>query len=248
MKLTFDQAALAAFTLALVRSTVWVFVVVPFSLRAVPQVVKLGLAASLALVAAPSIDHSMIPTDLGGFIIAALMQAMIGFALAFLIVVLFSAVQAAGGLIDDFAGFNLAAMLDPMADTNNGPFGRLYQLVAITLLFATNLYLVLVKGFLKSFTAIQGVHLADVLRLLMHDLDTFLISALEIAGPVLAVLFLTEVALGLLARTAPAMNIFALAFPIRITIALVATSVTLPFVLPAVENLVTTGVRQVLAL
>lgn len=248
MRLTFDTTTLGAFTLALVRATVWVFVIVPFSLRAVPVPVKVGLAASLALVAAPSLPAASVPLDLGGFIVAAGLQAMIGFALGFLVVVLFSAVQAAGLLIDDFAGFNLAAMIDPYADANAGPFGRLYQLCAVTLLFVTNLYLVLVQGFLRSFRAIPGAHLHDVVQMVLHNLDQFLIAALEIGGPVLAVLFLTEVALGLLARTAPAMNVFSLAFPIRISVALLTVGVSLPFIVPALRSLMETAVRQMLAL
>ncbi|HTD51018.1 MAG TPA: flagellar biosynthetic protein FliR, partial [Acidimicrobiia bacterium] len=71
-----------------------------------------------------------------------------------------------------------------------------------------------------------------------HNMGEFLIAAVEIAGPILACLFLAEITLGLLARAAPNLNVFALAFPLRVVIALVVVAVALPLVAPALGNLV----------
>ena len=119
-------------------------------------------------------------------------------------------------------------------------FGRFYELLATTLLFTTDAYLILVNGFFRSFDVIPagGLSTSTVSTLLTKNMGEFLIAAIEIAGPILACLFLAEITLGLLARAAPNLNVFALAFPLRVIIALIIVAVALPLVAPALGNLV----------
>jgi flagellar biosynthetic protein FliR len=242
-----DAALLDGFVLALVRATAWVFVTPPFSTRGIPWRVRAGVAVALALAAAAEVD-ARLPNDVGGLAVALVLQAFTGFALGFIVYLLVSAIQAAGGLIDDASGFNLAAMLDPLSEINASVFARFYQLLAIVLLFVTDLHLVLVRGFMRSFAAVPAVRISDLARLVTEELGVFLVSAIEIAGPVIAVLFLTEIAFGILARAAPAMNVFVLAFPVRIVVALLGVSIALPLVAPALERLVADALRGGLGL
>ena len=119
-------------------------------------------------------------------------------------------------------------------------FGRFYELLATTLLFTTDAYLILVNGFFRSFDVIPagGLSMSTVSSLLTKNMGEFLVAAVEIAGPIIACLFLAEITLGLLARAAPNLNVFALAFPLRVIIALVVVAVALPVVSPALGNLV----------
>ena len=97
-------------------------------------------------------------------------------------------------------------------------FGRFYELLATTLLFTTDAYLILVNGFFRSFDVIPagGLSISTISSLLTKNMGEFLVAAIEIAGPILACLFLAEITLGLLARAAPNLNVFALAFPLRV--------------------------------
>jgi flagellar biosynthetic protein FliR len=237
---SFDPLVLTAFALTLVRATAWLFVSPPFNTRMIPMTVKVGVAASLALAAAPTVAKQPLPADTTGFLAALLTQALVGFALGFLTVVLVNALQAAGALIDLFAGFSLAAVYDPMNNSHVAIFGRFYELLAVTLLFTTNAYLLLVDGWFRSFKVIpaRGLAIEDVSNVLTKNLGQFFIAAVEVAGPVLGCLFLTEVVLGVLSRAAPSLNVFALAFPLRVVVALVAVGLALPLVGPAVGNLV----------
>ena len=240
MTFSFDPLVLTAFALTLVRATAWLFVSPPFNTRMIPMTVKVGVAASLALCAAPQVAHQRLPVDTTGFVAALVTQALIGFALGFLTIVLVNALQAAGALIDLFAGFSLAAVYDPLNNANVAIFGRFYELLAVTLLFSTNGYLLLVDGWFRSFKVIpaNGLAIEDVTNVLTKNLGEFFIAAIEVAGPVLGCLFLTEVVLGVLSRAAPSLNVFALAFPLRVVVALVAVGLALPLVGPAVGNLV----------
>jgi flagellar biosynthetic protein FliR len=167
-------------------------------------------------------------------------QVLVGLGLGFVTMLLFAAIQGAGSLIDMFAGFSIAQVYDPLSQANAAVFGRFYQLLATTLLFALDGHLLLVKGFMTSFEAVPttGLQLGDFSRLLTHDLSLFLVAAIEVAAPVLGVLFLAEVALGLLARAAPQMNIMNFAFGFRIIVALLLVGVAIPLVGPALSNLI----------
>jgi flagellar biosynthetic protein FliR len=97
-----------------------------------------------------------------------------------------------------------------------------------------------VNGFLRSFTVIpaRGIAMTDIANALTKNIGEFFLAAIEVAGPVLACLFLTEVTIGLLARAAPALNVFALGFPLRVIVALVLVAFAVPLLSPAVGNLV----------
>jgi flagellar biosynthetic protein FliR len=237
---TIDPVAVTAFVLGLVRATAWVFAAPPFNAKGIPGRVKIGIAAALALAAAPTVTKAHVPLDTGGFIGALVTQVMVGLALGFVTMLLFAAIQAAGSLIDMFAGFSIAQVYDPLSQSTAAVFGRFYQLLATTLLFVTGGHLLLIRGFLTSFAAVptSGLRLNDLGSLLTHDLSLFLVAAIEIAAPVLGVLFLAEVALGLLARAAPQMNIMNFAFGFRIVVALLLVGVALPLVAPALSNLI----------
>jgi flagellar biosynthesis protein FliR len=244
MSFRFDPVVVYAFALALVRATAWIFISPPFNTRIVPTAVKAGLAAALALAAVPHVKGTEVPIGTAPFFGALVTQAVVGVALGMITLLLFNAIQAAGSLVDIFAGYSLAAVYDPLADHSAAVFGRFYQLVAATLLFATNGHLLLVNGFFRSFDAIpvSGLAAGDMADVLTKNIGVFMIAALEVAGPVLACLFLSEMTLGLLARAAPSLNVFSLAFPLRIVVALLLVAIALPLVTPALDNLLRTAV------
>ncbi|MCZ7527723.1 MAG: flagellar biosynthetic protein FliR [Acidimicrobiia bacterium] len=247
MELSVDPALVTGFVLGLVRASAWVFVAPPFSTRAIPIRVKVGLAAALALAAAPRVGEEPLPLDTASFVGALVLQVAVGLALGFLTLMLVSAVQAAGSLVDLFGGYSIATVYDPLADASAAVFGRFYQLLAVTLLFALDAHLLLVRGFLASFEAVptSGLDLGDLNRVLTRDLGVFFAAAIEVAAPVLAVLFVAEIAMGLLARAAPQMNVFALGFSVRVVVALLLVGVSIPLLVPALENLVGRAVSGV---
>lgn len=233
MTISTTPAALTAFILVLVRTSAWLVIVPPFGSRVIPTQVKIGLAVALSLPVFPKmIDQAPDTLDVAPFVGAVALQVVIGLALGFLTYLLFAAVQAAGELVDLFGGFTVAPAYDPLGNSQSSTFGRFYQLLVVTLLFVTNGHLLLVNGFMRSFDAIgfQGRPLRDLSELFVGELSTFFVAAIEIAAPLLAALFLAEVALGILSRAAPQMNVFMLGFPAKILLTLVLTGLTLPLI------------------
>jgi flagellar biosynthetic protein FliR len=249
---TFDlaPALVTGYLLAFLRAAAWVFVCPPFGTRSVPTMVKVGLAGALALVVGPHLAQQAVPLEVAPLLTASALQIAAGLALGFLGVLLFATFSFAGGLIDLVSGYSVAQLFDP---GNNAPvsiFGQFYSVLATTLLFAIDGHLLLVRGFLTSFSAAPLTHLSTqtLAKLLTGDIALFFVSALEIAAPLLAALFLAEAALGLLSRAAPQMNIFQLGLPVKILVTLTLAGLALPLLPDAVSGMANQVVRQSLDL
>ncbi len=232
-------AQVAAFLLALVRCGAWVSVCPPFGTQMVPKQVKVGLSFALALAVTPKLAQHPVPLELGPLLSGTVVQAFVGVAMGFLGVLLFSSVQAAGSMIDLFGGFSTAQLFDPMTGAQASIFGRFYQLLFTVLLFAIGGHLLLVRGFLASFDVVPAApSLASVGHMFTGGLTTMFVAALEIAAPLLAALFLADLALGLLSKAAPEMNVFLLGFPIKILLTLGLAGLAIPLLPDAVSTLV----------
>lgn len=230
---------LIAFLLTMVRSTAWLAVAPPFNSRAVPNLVKVALAVALSMAVAPGLTASAPPPELAPLIGAILQQVLTGLVLGFLTQLLFAAVQAAGELVDLFSGFTIASVYDPLSNVSSTMFGRLQQLIAITLLFAVNGHLLLVRGFLNSYEAVPlRADTGGLAELFVHELGTFFVSALEIAAPLVVVLFLAELSMGLIGRAAPSLNVFSTSFPLKILLVLSFAGLTFTMLPGIVKDLV----------
>lgn len=250
MTVELAPALVSGYLLAMVRAAAWVFVCPPFGNRSVPTLVKVGLAAALSLVVGPRLADQAVPLEVGPLLSAAVLQVAAGLALGFLGLLLFAAFSFAGGLIDLFSGYSVAQLFDPGTQAPVSIFGQFYAVLATTLLFAIDGHLLLVRGFITSFDAapLTSLSIDTMAELLTGDIALLFVSALEIAAPLLAALFLTEAALGVLSRAAPQMNIFQLGLPVKILVTLSLAGLALPLLPDAVSGMTNQVVRQGLTL
>jgi flagellar biosynthetic protein FliR len=237
-----DFAWLEATMLAGVRVTAFVMIAPPFSYGAIPVRIKAMLAMALALAMSGTVSSGYESLDTGPFFAALTLQVLTGAVLGFLVLVCFSAVQAAGSLIDVFGGFQMAQAFDPQAMINGAQFTRLFQMTALALMFASGGYQVVLAGLARSFDAVpvDGVlSLASPAELLVDGVVQMFLASVQIAGPLILVLFLADAGLGLITRVAPALNAFAMGFPIKILLTLVLagfTFVALPGIVDALVS------------
>ena len=248
MSLQLSTGTLVALLLASTRAAAWLLVCPPFSSRAIPAMVKALLAVAIALPVTPGLTARLPPATAAGLLVGGVEQVVVGAALGFLTAVLFAAVQAAGDLIDLFGGFSVAFAFDPLSFTGNSVFGRFYNLLATTLLFATNAHELVLRGFAQSYRTLpldQTLSLAALDRALTSGLGQLFGSALMIAGPLIGVLFCADVGLGLLSRVAPSLNAFALGFPAKILLTLSLAGLGLLVLPGSVSGLVDHAVRTV---
>jgi flagellar biosynthetic protein FliR len=242
--------ALLGLLLGMVRAAAWLVISPPFATRSIPVQVKVVLAAALTLPVSSRLATDLPELSVPDLIGSVVLQALTGAGLGFLTYLLFAAVQAAGDLVDLFGGFTLASAFDPLSMSQNSVFGRIHQLLALTLLFMTNAHLMIIRGFLTSYDAIpvtEGIDLGRLQEALLTGVGLFFLSALQIAGPMIAVLFLADVGLGLLTRVSPQLNAFSLGFPVKILLTLALVGFTFPLLPAVVEDVAETGTRAVLA-
>lgn len=245
MQIDVSAPWLIAFMLVLARAVAWMMVVTPFSNRKViPTMATVGIGAGLAILIAPQLERSALPTDTAGLLGALVLQVATGLALGFVIQVLLSAATAAGSLIDLVGGLDLPPSMDPLSLDQTPLMGQFYEQVVVLLLFATNGYLLMVDGFVRSFDG-PGFTLhgsGTVASVLVTDFSVFFTSALEIAGPVMVVLFASQVVLALLSKAAPQTNVWLLGFPLQIFLVLMLVAVTVSLVPGYLSHLLTRAV------
>jgi len=242
---------LAALLLGSLRVVGWLVVAPPFAGRTVPAPVKALLSVALALPMLPSLREDLPPLELGPFISAAVVQLLVGLGLGFICFLLFQAFRTAGDTIDNLAGFALATAFDPLNQSQASVIGRFQGLLAATLLVVTDGWLVVWHGFFRSFDAMpigQSYDAAAFAVAVSDGIGTMMLSAVQIAAPMLAVLFVADVGLGLATRIAPQLNAFATAFPLKIllTITLIGyTFVAMPAAVTATAQAIGATLVQV---
>ena len=241
MEFSLNLAWIEATMLAGVRMIAFIVIAPPFSYNAIPLRIKGMLALGLALAVSPRATDGYVSSTTAEFFGALVLEILVGGILGFLVFVVFAAVQSAGGLIDMFSGFSMAQGFDPQSMVNGAQFTRLFQITALALLFASGGYQLIIGGLIRSFSALPvggGLELSAPVQSLIAATTQMFVAAVQIAGPLLVVLFLADAGLGLLTRVAPALNAFALGFPLKILITLILAS-TVFIALPRIVSTLT---------
>lgn len=243
MDLNFATLMLSGYLLALARTVGFILVAPPFNTRAIPGQVRAATAFALAIPMSTWTVREAPELGSGAMIGQMLLQMLLGVALGFFVLMAVSAIQTIGDLIDLAGGFSISQGLDPLSMVQSSVMGRLHQLIAITLIFAANGHLVILRGLSRTFeiSAMAQMKLGEVAQVLTQMLATMFLSAIQITAPILAALLLADVALGLLTRAAPALNAFALAFPLKILLSLFLIGLILVQIPGALERFVNTA-------
>lgn len=245
MQFNFAPATIVGFCLVLVRSSAFVALCPPFNSPALPARIRVGFAVALSFLLAGKIGASVTDVSMSALISGFASQFIAGLGLAAFLFVIFQALQSAGELIDLQVGFSMAALLDPISGNMSAPIGRLHQLLGTTILFAINGHVLVVRAFVESVHAapLGKIDTGALAEGLIHMLVMMLVAAIEIALPVITALFLTEVALGLLGKAAPQLNILVIGFGVKAMIAFSLLATTLVLLPGSTESLIGQGIR-----
>lgn len=218
---------ISVFMLIFCRMTAF-FVVAPvFSSRSVPASFKIGISGiiSLFILLIQGVNQS-VPADLE-YILLILREVLIGLLIGFAAFLIFAVIQTAGSFIDIQIGFGIANVIDPMTGTSAPVIGNFKYIFATLIFFSINGHHYLLDAVIRSYNWIPLNN--DVfLRMASGNVTEFLVSAFgqsfvlafQMAAPLVAALFLTDVALGFLARTAPQFNVFVIGIPLKIIVGL----------------------------
>lgn len=241
MTLSLAAEPAIAHLLASLRIVAWLVVVPPFAGRSIPNTAKVLLAVGLSYAVAPSVIAAGVPTDGAALFVVALTQVTVGLALGFLTSLILGAIAAAGSLVDVFGGFALAQAFDPLNMQMNTVFGKFHSMLAAVLLFATGGHLLVIGGLLSTFKLLPLGATPDLdgaPDLLVTAFQVFWVTAVQIALPMVAVLFIADLGLALLTKVAPQMNALNVMFPVKIGLVLLLVGLSFPALPAATERLV----------
>lgn len=211
------------------------FVAAPiFSMRGVPPHVKVGLAFFIALISFPIIADSVeIMVDFS-FIILIMKEAIVGLALGFVAALILYTVQVAGAFIDFNMGFAIANVVDPQTGSQVPILGNFKYMLTLLFLLSLNGHHWLIEAVLRSYQMVPIDQLLvpigseGVAQFMTYTFTQMFLTAFQLALPIVGCLFLVDVALGILARTVPQVNVFVVGLPLKIFTGFVLVLVTLP--------------------
>ena len=241
MTFTINGVALLAYLLAAVRIMSWIAMAPPFNNKSIPNMAKVTLALGLSFAIAPTLAKQAVPQSTVDLIVVALTQVLIGAARGFVTQLLFSVIAAAGSIIDVLGGFQVAASFDPLSFNINSVFGKFHQMLAIMLLFASGGHLMVIGGLLKTFEFVPLMTFPDITGwgdAMTTAMSMFFSVALQIALPLGAVFFITDLSLALMTKIAPALNAISMMYPVKIGLTLLLVGLSFP-ALPEATSRVT---------
>ncbi|OIJ09917.1 flagellar biosynthetic protein FliR [Anaerobacillus arseniciselenatis] len=232
-----------AFLLILVRITAFLVTLPLFSYRTIPAMYKIGLAFFLAWLMFFSIDPPVMEIDYFYFMLI-FKEVIVGLTVGLIAMVLMYAIQVAGGFIDIKMGFMMANVVDPQTGAQTPLMGGYLYTFALLFLLAIDAHHLLLDGVYYSY---QFIPLDQLIipfgneNILMHVVTTFntmFIIAFQMSMPIVGCLFLVDVALGMIARAVPQVNVFVIGFPIKIFVGFLLLVLVMPAFFTVTKHLV----------
>jgi flagellar biosynthesis protein FliR len=226
--------------LLLVRPGLLIAAAPPFGALYTPTPVKIGLSVVLGIALAPSVA---LPGSIGlaALVVIIAREAAIGLALALSVRLLMAGAELAGQLAGFQLGFGYAATVDPQTGARNSVVGALYTSLTLLTLLAINGHHALLKALAESYQAVPiGIgHVSSGMAKQIADmLGLLFVFGMQVAAPIVVVLLIVEVAVGLISRAAPSLNLMVIGFPVRLVAGLVALAAAVGVVPSVVSRLV----------
>jgi len=220
-----------------------------FGARGVPASVKVSLAFLLTMIVAPLLPPmpDIEPASPAGLLIL-VQQLVIGYGMGLAVRIAFSAVEMAGHIIGLQMGLGFATFFDPQNSAQTPILGQFLGVMAMLMFLALNGHLMIISALVDSFNTLPvGLSQADASwQTLVFAGSKIFTWGLLLSLPVLAALMMTNIALAVLTRAAPQLNIFAVGFPITLGLGFIVLAFALPYFLPVFSSMLEYSVRIML--
>jgi flagellar biosynthesis protein FliR len=203
-----------------------------FGASYVPRRLRIVIALALTVVLLPVIPPATSITLLSadGFVTTA-QQVIIGVAMGFVLQLMFDALTLGGQLLANAMGLGFAFTIDPLRAVTTQSLGQLYVLLGSLTFLALNGHIALIQTLAMSFNTLpmgpQGLSPA-ALHAIANFGSVMLLGAVRVALPGLTALLVINLAFGVTSRAAPALNLFAVGFPITLAIGMLVVLLGLP--------------------
>ncbi len=225
-----------SFLFVLVRTGSIIMAAPVFGAFSVPMRLKAALSLMLALLLTPLVPKAPLPADLMSMAIGVGGEALVGAAMGLAARFIFTGIEYAGQIASFQIGIGMASTFDPIHGAQVTVIGRLMGILAILVFLSVNGHLMVIMAIRKSFDVIPpyGFNLSAGLmeHLVLFSKETFLL-AVKFSAPVVAALVFVNIALGIMARTVPQLNMFAIGFAVTIAVGFIMFAFSMPVIAPA---------------
>lgn len=230
----FGEQRVLAFFMVLARiSPLFIFAPL-FSSKMVPMRVKAVVAIGLAIGLSPVVAAGThLPTDV--MEIAGLIgkELLVGMAFAYTLAATFAAISVAGSFLDTTIGFSYGSLVDPVNGNNSAVLSTTYSMIGLLVFIAIGGDAWVIKGLARTYDVVGLVQYPSINHIVAGATQSFVgifTSALQVAGPVLLALILTDAAFGMVTRVVPTLNAFQVAVPAKVVLGLLLVGASMPFV------------------
>jgi flagellar biosynthesis protein FliR len=204
-----------------------------FSDRAVPMRVKIGLGVAISVAIAPTLPlQQQVSLDSAQVLPLIVQQVMIGLALGFMLRLAMAGIEMAGELIGLQMGLSFAGFFDPQSKQDGTAVGSWLGVIAMLMFLGINGHLLLIHTLAESFQTFPVGEamfpISSVKSLIAAGAEVFRLG-LQLALPFIAVLLIVNLALGVMVRLAPQLNLMSIGMPATITTGFASLYLMLPY-------------------
>lgn len=219
-----------------------------FAVKGVPSAVKIGLSLMIAVMLLPVIKPVDIPPSFIAWVPAILSEVLIGAAIGFTARVVMAGVELAGQMVGFQMGFGIVNIIDPHTNNQVSIIATFQGLIAMLLFFTVNAHHYFISAIavsLKIVPPFDAIISGGMINTLVSLSGGIFITALKLGAPVMAALLFANIAMGVVARTVPQINIFMMGFPVTIAVGLLVIGMSMPVLVVFIQKLMTGMERDI---
>ena len=219
-----------------------------FGNRILPVRIRVAAALAMGMAVIPALPPPPpIPAHSWLTLVMLAQQMLIGIAIGFLMRLFFAAIDVAGEMIGLQMGLSFAVFFNPQTGGQSSVVAEFLGLLALLIFLGLNGHLMLVSVLVKSFEwlPVGEIAAANAWMLIVRYATVMFVSGILLALPLVTTLLITNVALGVLTRSAPQLNLFAVGFPVTLSVGMIVLLTSLSFFAPMVQRLFEIGFNAV---
>jgi flagellar biosynthetic protein FliR len=212
-----------------------------FSSHRVPPQLRAAISVIMTMIVFPLVKPMPIESSIINFGLLVVNEVIIGLVLGFTANMIFMVIQVAGELQDTQIGFGFAGVVDPNMGQSSAIIGQL-QMIMMWIIFVTaNGHHFLLKAVAESFVLIPpglGAFNVEGVNRMVAISAEMLMLAIKIGAPVVAAVLVADMAMGVLQRTAPQLNLMAVGFQVKIAVGVAVLILAMPMIVNMQYDLV----------
>ena len=249
---SFSFVDIEYFLLIFVRVSMFISLAPFYGMKGVPNQVKIGLSFFVTVLLFPMTQpHVALPySTVWGYFVIVIKEALTGLFIGFGVSICTSIVSFAGRIIDMETGLSMANLMDPTTREMSSMTGVIYQYAVTLILMISGMHRYLLQALTETFILIPVngavLHTDKLMETMLLFLKDYITIGFRICLPVFAVMLLLNAVLGIMAKVAPQLNMFAVGLQLKVLVGLCVLFVTVGM-LPSIADFIYTEMKTMMA-